>query len=304
MSYLIMARTPDNAIVQKILPEYLQQEAHLVMRLLPGKRFGRVTALFCRHELNSEVLWKRRKFIGPHPSASHFGLVGAWAVSYLLEGEAILREEGEDDRRLKPGSLFHIRVEPDQMSKVTLIPVTRFLDCSMFFDLARAQDIVDLGLFDERFDPVDIGIKASLVTGYLQLFESIVDVNIAPSAVFRQAIGLLDVISNEIEGCVSHDAFTIRAKRVLRENPQPCFSMREAAAALNMSYSTFRRTFKRATGISPGEYQLRERMNHARDLLRFHSVRQTAGLLGYTDEYFFSNQFKKMMGVSPAHFRE
>ncbi len=291
-------------LVRSILPAHLQEDGHEAMRLIPGETFARVNALFCRHPIHGKPHWAKRKVIGPYPSGSHFNLLGAWAISYMLEGEAILRREGKEDRLITPGTLFHILGDPHNNRAWELRPVTEFFDCSMFFDLARARQLLSMGIFERDFDPVDVGLQAALIQGYLDLYRVIEDVTVSPAAVFRQAIGLLHLFAQEIESSSGDDAFVVRAKRLLRENLQPGYTMREAAGALNMPYSSFRGAFTRAVGISPGEFQIRERMDRARDLLRQHTVRQTAALLGYTDEYYFSNQFKQIMGASPGSFRK
>ncbi|MBI4977628.1 MAG: helix-turn-helix transcriptional regulator [Spirochaetes bacterium] len=66
------------------------------------------------------------------------------------------------------------------------------------------------------------------------------------------------------------------------------------------------RVFKRATGVTPVDYLVRERVERAKDLLLYssHSVDEIAGLLGYSDIYYFSRQFKERTGSSPTAFRK
>ena len=82
-------------------------------------------------------------------------------------------------------------------------------------------------------------------------------------------------------------------------------SLPDLAARLNMSYINFRRKFKGKTGISPGAWLIKKRIERACQLLNNmdFSVKNISEFLGYPDVYTFSKQFKKEMGSSPSEFR-
>jgi AraC-like DNA-binding protein len=65
------------------------------------------------------------------------------------------------------------------------------------------------------------------------------------------------------------------------------------------------RQFKTYFGISPYEYLMRKRIEAARLMLR-HSdllIKEIAARLQFSDQYYFSNYFKKKTGMSPAHYK-
>lgn len=68
-----------------------------------------------------------------------------------------------------------------------------------------------------------------------------------------------------------------------------------------LTSSSYCRAFKRATGMTPGEYLTGLRMNHAKELLNqtTGSVKDVARSVGYSDELYFSRLFKKREGLSP-----
>ncbi len=74
--------------------------------------------------------------------------------------------------------------------------------------------------------------------------------------------------------------------------------------ALSPRYAS--RLFKEYSGYSIKEYIKHTRLNKARALLieTNQTVTQIAESLGYTDIYFFSNQFKQHYGVSPLNYRK
>jgi len=73
-----------------------------------------------------------------------------------------------------------------------------------------------------------------------------------------------------------------------------------------LSYERFRKIFRARTGLSPGEYRIRRRIDRARSLIAQErlSNKQVAYALGYEDPFTFSKQFKKVVGVSPEEFRK
>ena len=65
------------------------------------------------------------------------------------------------------------------------------------------------------------------------------------------------------------------------------------------------RLFKKHMGVTPHEYILRRRLETAQLLLRHStlSIKEIAARLVFSDQYHFSNCFKKRLGVSPSQFR-
>ena len=77
------------------------------------------------------------------------------------------------------------------------------------------------------------------------------------------------------------------------------------ASEFAMSESTLLRQLKRLTGLTPAQYLLEMRLDHARRLLEtgdFRSIAQLAAEVGYTDSRSFSRSFKKRFGKLPSEF--
>ncbi|WMJ22813.1 AraC family transcriptional regulator [Paludicola sp. MB14-C6] len=71
----------------------------------------------------------------------------------------------------------------------------------------------------------------------------------------------------------------------------------------NLSYESIRKQFKQKMGCSISDYRINQRINQSKTMLLQHRcVKQVAIDLGYFDEYAFSKQFKKYVGVSPREF--
>ena len=80
----------------------------------------------------------------------------------------------------------------------------------------------------------------------------------------------------------------------------------ELAQLANMSESHFSRQFKAAIGTSPIDWLRRERINQAKRRLieSDDAVKEIARQVGYSDQFFFSKDFKKMTTLTPTQFRE
>lgn len=70
-------------------------------------------------------------------------------------------------------------------------------------------------------------------------------------------------------------------------------------------YESFRKVFRRETGISPGQYRIRRRLDYSCELLNNTalSIAEIAEQLGYNSQYEYSAQFKKHFGLAPKFFR-
>ncbi len=77
------------------------------------------------------------------------------------------------------------------------------------------------------------------------------------------------------------------------------------AREANMHPGAFMRLFKQVTGVSPHAYAQIMRIEQACRLLHFSadSIDAIAAATGFCDRYHFSRVFKKIRGISPAHFR-
>jgi len=81
--------------------------------------------------------------------------------------------------------------------------------------------------------------------------------------------------------------------------------LENVARRLGVSYSSFRRTFREHTGVSPHQYRLHLKLSHARDLLLSTglSVKEIAFQSGFQEEQYFCRCFKKAMGRTPSSYR-
>ncbi|SDT88370.1 transcriptional regulator, AraC family [Verrucomicrobium sp. GAS474] len=89
------------------------------------------------------------------------------------------------------------------------------------------------------------------------------------------------------------------------EKGGPEVSPESVARKMGVSYSYFRREFKRQTGFSPKQYRMEIRHRRARNLLQNTAlaVKEIAGQLGYSSPYHFTLDFRARAGMPPTRWR-
>jgi len=85
------------------------------------------------------------------------------------------------------------------------------------------------------------------------------------------------------------------------------FSIQKAMREIPLNSDHLRRRFKAALGVTPHEYLLQLRIDHAKHLLRDdttkeQSIGQIAYLSGFYDQLYFSRVFRKITGVPPSQW--
>lgn len=81
--------------------------------------------------------------------------------------------------------------------------------------------------------------------------------------------------------------------------------VRELASMVGLSEYHFIRVFREAMGVTPRQYIIASRMNHARYLLKTTAlpIGEIAGMVGYTSESMFTAAFRRTQGTTPSQYR-
>ena len=79
----------------------------------------------------------------------------------------------------------------------------------------------------------------------------------------------------------------------------------DMATFLDKSPSQITKIFKATYNTTPYEYLISVKINLSKNLLKNTSlsIKEIAARLSFTDEYYFSNTFKKRVGMSPKYYR-
>ena len=95
------------------------------------------------------------------------------------------------------------------------------------------------------------------------------------------------------------------AAAYLRENYHQPVSIRALAAICGWSYDHFQHVFRKEIGLSPQQYLIRQRLQHAAELLaEGASCTETAYACGFSSAAQFSTMFRRAYGLSPRQYAQ
>jgi AraC-like DNA-binding protein len=91
----------------------------------------------------------------------------------------------------------------------------------------------------------------------------------------------------------------------MKKNIDAALTINQMAAEAGLSPTHFSRLFSQQVGFPPMEYFIHLKIQRACRFLTLTplSIKEIGSRLGYTDQYYFSRIFHKVMGISPAAYR-
>jgi AraC-like DNA-binding protein len=109
----------------------------------------------------------------------------------------------------------------------------------------------------------------------------------------------------DLAGPQQRDSPALRARAYIDERLEETLTLDRIAAHVNLSPAYLCRLFKQATGYSPMEYTIKQRINRAKDLLQRTDIPigTIAYQAGYTDAGYFGRTFRQQTGMSPSAYR-
>lgn len=118
----------------------------------------------------------------------------------------------------------------------------------------------------------------------------------------------VEILSNlsRTQSEAHHSAEALKIKRYLDDNTHKIVSSRELSSNIFRSPDYCQKLFAREFGLTPYEYQLKNKMSIAKTLLvsTTMTVGEISESLGYSDQHHFSNLFKLKCGMSPLSWRK
>ncbi len=199
---------------------------------------------------------------------------------------------------------------PGRRHSTLLVPDGQWAECFLVLNRQFYEALAACGCVNPLQPVLRPGLRRTLV----DQFESILDdlshgAEIDSSQTLLKAHGLLNELHTLDRASLApdpHAELVLTVRRRLGEDLGARLSLPDLAASFNLSYERLRKIFRERTGVSPGAYRIRRRMEEACRLIAAErlSVKETADLLGFPDVYNFSKQFKQVIGTPPARFRK
>lgn len=181
---------------------------------------------------------------------------------------------------------YYIRFEVDEYYSQLIRE--KFSASNTVIDFGYNEEII--ALFNRAMDVVRVGLNST--QAYL-------------SGMLFHVLGLIIAVSSDEK---QQDLFfqkIQKAKIIMNESVFEDISVSEIASKLNISYSLFRKLFKKHTGISPAKYFSELKIRKAKLLLleSTFSVKEIAYMLNSKNPDHFYSVFKKHTGETPLKYR-
>ena len=247
-----------------------------------------------------------------HPSEYFFTwekgrILNEFQINFITEGAGIL-ENKFGTFPLKQGSIFI--TFPGVWHRYKPVFKTGWTETYIGFDGELARKLIAEPKFSPENPVFYFGIKEELLDTFLKIFD-LVDKEqpgyqqIASGMVIKM-LGYIISFEKQKGFSGKQIAQVVEAIRFeMRQNMHKEIDLKELAQKHNVSYSFFRKMFKKYTGVSPGQYHLQLRITRAKELLisTDKSIKEISYALGFQSIFYFSNMFKKKEGITPSFFR-
>ena len=117
---------------------------------------------------------------------------------------------------------------------------------------------------------------------------------------------LLSDRENPNSGETRIDSRVALAMETLSVRYSETLSIKQLADLCDLSLSRLAHLFKEQTGVTPVQFQERQRLRRARQLLELtsRSVNSISEEIGFSSPFYFTNRFRKWTGFSPSQYRK
>jgi two-component system response regulator YesN len=102
----------------------------------------------------------------------------------------------------------------------------------------------------------------------------------------------------------SNHRIIIKLVEFIKEQYNQNIGLNELADMVNMNPAYLSILFKEEVGMTYIKYLTQVRLNHAKELLQQgYKVTEVSEMVGYNDYHYFSNIFKKNIGIKPNEYK-
>ncbi len=246
-------------------------------------------------------------FLQKRPGSDHTDYSPAiYSLCYVISGSGTYSDEG-GTYRLAAGSYFQ-RI-PGNAHSTYIDDGEQWLECFIDFGAGLFLTLRQMGMVEPAFPCGSAGVNRSIVEAvadFRRLLESCEQDELRLIMPRMLDLHQRIIISKTAQTGSGDAAIVSRVSQILGKDLDCRIDIRTICRDNGWGYEKVRKLFKRSMGISPAQYRLRRRLDEARRLLltdRDMPMNEIAAILGYTNVYEFSAQFKKFTGLPPGKFR-
>ncbi len=257
---------------------------------------------------------RNAKYPSPdHPAGYFFSwengrVLAEYQLNYISEGAGIL-ETKNGKFKIKAGTLMIIK--PGMWHRYKPDVKSGWVEHYVGFVGEIADRFMNHTFLNPKKPLIYIGNKEEFIDCYYKVFDLVKKekpgFQQVASAMIVKLLG--NAISFQKQKEFSNDrprAIIDEVRFLIRQNIAGNYDFRAIAIQQCLSYSYFRKMFKKYTGVSPGQYHLQLKIMKAKELLLNSnlSIKELSCDLGFQSIYYFSRIFKQKTGCSPSLFRQ
>ena len=249
-----------------------------------------------------------------HPNGYYFDwekgrVLQEFQLLYIAHGSGVFESEGVPPTLVEAGTAFLLF--PGVWHRYKPSENTGWEEFWVGFKGPYAEYLMQQGCFNPNSPLISIGLNAELLQVFMHIINAVQTEDGEEKETLRSCLTIqllalvyASALQNKPEKS-ERSQIIQRARFLIHENEEKAMDMPQLAEQLNVSYAWFRKEFKGAVGISPGQYHLNVRLNRAKRLLRESDtpIGQIAYQTGFESEFYFSRIFKSKSGISPLQFR-
>lgn len=221
-------------------------------------------------------------------------------IEYVLEGEGYVTQNGRDTA-VTAGKIYILKKGDDHNYYSSSENPWRKIFMNLYGDLPVRMlfeyNLQDSCIFDGHelkylFDQIEQAVKRG---------DNSVECHARLCGIYVEIVTRLSIMQR----LKVADPEAARVKEHLDSNTNRMVNNQELADIIFRSNDYMIKHFKKQYGLTPYEYQLREKINIACSLLKNSAmtVSEIAESVGYSDPHYFSGLFKSRRGQSPAKYR-
>ncbi len=252
--------------------------------------------------------------VSAHPDGYSFSedgkrVLNEYQLVYITRGSGFFESASCAKTKIEAGTMFMLF--PGEWHSFYPAEDTGWDDHWVGFNGSIIDDKIKAGFFTFKNCVFRIGVDEHIIDTY----HDILDIVTSERKGYQQmAAGLaFSLIGRVYYEDLNHsfgDSYMTRiinqAKAIIKEDTSGAHDLEDIAESLGISYSLFRREFKRMCGTSPGQYRQELKLIKAKELLYSTnmSIAQIAEKLHFECLGQFSTFFRKKVGVAPLEFRK
>ncbi|MET3879769.1 helix-turn-helix domain-containing protein [Chitinophaga sp. OAE865] len=249
-----------------------------------------------------------------HPAHHHFNwkagrVLSEYQVIYITGGKGIFESDSCRQQEVKAGTI--ILLFPGERHRYRPSPETGWDEYWVGMKGPVLDNLLKESFITREKPCLYIGFQE----GILQLFHLVIEKTkqehpgyqpLIAGAVLHMMGNIHYLVKQQAAGNKDKEELMDKARLLFRSHISGHYSPEQAAEELHVSYSWFRKEFKKYTGLSPFQYYIQLKIEKARELLNDPavSVKEIAYALRFDSSFYFSRIFKEKTGPTPTAYRK